>query len=632
MKLLKNLFNKFFFFNISVIIFVASIAFTNFDYLKDREYPYGFDDYFSYIIKSKNFEKCWLSDCKGLQSIEDQIIQIEKEYDDSNLEYDNFLFAIERQKARVFQSYHPLYSLIILGFDQFFDDLLKSRIVAHILFLIFIVTSLILFSNLLFGKATTFILLLIFSFNNHGGFGFGHNINPYILSQSISMMVFYSLVKEHKKNVIVFNILASLMHPIGIFTNAITCAYTLILNFKGQIKINSFIIFTNLVLIFLIYFNEFSFFDKMSVRSSEIFTNDYSILGTLKNNIKTFYYTYTRDLFIYYTIPIIFLCTILYIFIKREKKISCIIALIYLVIFLLPLIDRPNINLSRRFMNLGAIVMAGSLSFIFIQSCFLFINKFFKKEKFKIAYPKYGYIVYLLPILLFSLLVNVNLGLKNLKNYYSFFNNNFDLKFSSNQTDLIKGENVLIFDEIERADYFYMLKGLHKENHFYYYKNDKKILNLDLIVKNKPIYFVSMTPFYHTSVDEYFSKKNKIVITNNENEETFLKIESNKKSEILVNNKVIKFNKNNVKNFQKDIFLKDKEINIEVLDGKIRFLKIGKQKNSNFPWEREISVLIYVNNFKKLIDFKLPKIFNCEAVVKDDNGSSVLFALSDCKI
>ena len=112
------------------------------------------------------------------------------------------------------------------------------------------------------------------------------------------MIVFYSLVKEHKKNVIVFNILASLMHPIGIFTNAITCAYTLILNFKEQIKINLFIIFTNLVLIFFIYFNEFSFFDKMSVRSSEIFTNDYSFLGALKNNIKTFIIL-TQEIYLY---------------------------------------------------------------------------------------------------------------------------------------------------------------------------------------------------------------------------------------------------------------------------------------------------------------------------------------------
>lgn len=630
MKLVKNLFDNLFF-NISVIIFVTSIAFTNFGYLKDRDYPYGFDDYFSYIIKSKNFEKCWLSDCKGLQSIEDQIISIEKQSEDLEFE-DDFKFTIERQKARLFQIYHPLYSFIILGFDQFFDNLLKSRIVAHILLMIFIVTSLILFSNLLFGKITTSLLLLIFSFNNNGGFGFGHNINPYILSQSISMFVFYSLIKEHKNNVIVFNILASLMHPIGIFTNAISCAYTLIINFKEQIKINLFIIFINLILIFFIYFNEFSFFEKISLQSADIFSNRYSFFGTLKNNLKTFYYTYTRDIFEYYTIPLIILSTILYLFLKREKKTILLVILIYLVVFLLPLIDKPNVNLSRKFMNIGAVVMIGSLSFIFIQSCFLFINKFFKKEKFKITYPKYDYIIFLFPFLLFSLLVNFNLGLKNLKHYYSFFNNNFDLKFSSNQTDLIKGKNVLIFDEFELADYFYMLRGLHKENYFYYYKKDKQILDPDLIVKNKPIYFVSITPFYHNSRDEYFSKKDKIVITNNENEETFFKIETSKKSEILINNKVIKLNQNNIKNFQKDIFLKDNEINIEVLDGKIRFLKIGQQKNSNFPWERKISALIYVRDFKKNIAFQLPKIFDCEVDVRDDNGSSVLFALYNCKI
>ena len=88
----------------------------------------------------------------------------------------------------------------------------------------------------------------------------------------------------------------------------------------------------------------------------------------------------------------------------------------------------------------------------------LFFSKFFKKEKFNIVYPKFGYILYLFPILLFSLLININLGIKNFKDYYSTLNNNYDLKFSPNQTDLIEGENVLIFNKIERADYFYMLK------------------------------------------------------------------------------------------------------------------------------------------------------------------------------
>ena len=80
-----------------------------------------------------------------------------------------------------------------------------------------------------------------------------------------------------------------------------------------------------------------------------------------------------------------------------------------------------------------------------------------------------------------------------------------------------------------------------------------------------------MTPFYHTDTDEYFSKKDRIVITNNENEETFFKIETSKKTKILVNGEVLKLNENNVKNLSKNISLKDNKINIEVLDGKIRF-------------------------------------------------------------
>ena len=206
MKLFQNLFNKNFFLSISALVFLATIAFTNFGYIKDREYPFGFDDHFAYLIKAKNFEKCWFNECRGLKSIEKQLITIDKKYEDLNIKNDkNFLLTLERQKARVFKVYHPLYSLIILGFDQYFDDLLKSRIVAHFFFIFFIICALILLSNLLFDKTTTVFLLLIFASNNQG-FGFGHQINPYVLSQSLSMVVFYSLVKEYKKNIIVFNI------------------------------------------------------------------------------------------------------------------------------------------------------------------------------------------------------------------------------------------------------------------------------------------------------------------------------------------------------------------------------------------------------------------------------------------
>ena len=302
------------------------------------------------------------------------------------------------------------------------------------------------------------------------------------------------------------------------------------------------------------------------------------------------------------------------------------------MIFMLPLIDKPQVNLPRRFMNIGAVIMVGSLSFIFIQSCMILINNLFKRGKLKFIRSKYNFIIYLFPFLVFSLLVNINLGLKNFKQYYSFFNLNYDIEFSKNQTDLIKGENVLIFKNIELADYFYMLEGLHEKNHFYYYNDDKKILDPDFLKKDKPIYFISMAPFYHTDVNIYFTKKDKIEIVNNENEETYFKLGSNKKSKILINGNVFQLNQNNIKNSSDDIFLNDKKVIIEVLEGKVKFLKLGKQKEFNFPWNRKINASISLNNSQKSINFKIPEIFNCRVNIVNDTGSSVLYALSDCII
>jgi hypothetical protein len=632
MKKFQNLFNKNFFLSISVLFFLITISFTNFGYLKDKAYPFGFDDHFSYLIKAKNFEKCWFSECKGLKSIEKQLTFIEKQYEDQDIKNnDSFFLTLERQKARIFKVYHPLYSFIILGFDQFFDDLLKSRVIAHFFFVIFITLSLTLLSNLLFGKTTTILLLLVFALNNHGGWGFGHQINPYVLSQSLSMVVLYCLVKEYKKNIIVFNILSSLMHPIGIFTNFITLIFTVFVNFKEKKNINILIITINFLLIFFIYFNELSFFDKLSVRSVDIFSNDLTVLDNLKMNLKNFYYTYSV-LYNFYTLPIIFLSSIIFLLIKNDKKISFIVILVYLIIFMLPLIDELQVNLPRRFMNIGAVIMVGSLSFIFIKSCLILTNKLFKKEKMKYIQSKYDFIYYLFPFLIISLLVNMNIGLKYFKNYYSFFNQNYNINFSSNQTSLIEGENILIFNNFERADYFYMLKGLHEKNYFYYFNDNKKILSRNFFEENKPIFFVSMTPFYHHEVDIYFTKKDKIEIINNENEETYFKLKSNKRSKISINGKIFELNKNNTKNSIDDIFLNDKKIIIEVLDGKIQFLKLGKQKRFNFPWNRKIYASINVGNVQKSINFQIPEIFDCKVNIVDDSGSSVLFAVSDCKI
>ena len=95
---------------------------------------------------------------------------------------------------------------------------------------------------------------------------------------------------------------------------------------------------------------------------------------------------------------------------------------------------------------------------------------------------------------------------------------------------------------------------------------------------------------------------------------------------------IFELNKNNTKNSIDDIFLNDKKIIIEVLDGKIQFLKLGKQKRFNFPWNRKIYASINVSNIQKSINFQIPEIFDCKVNIVDDSGSSVLFAVSDCKI
>ena len=101
------------------------------------------------------------------------------------------------------------------------------------------------------------------------------------------------------------------------------------------------------------------------MRSADIFSNDLTVLDNLKRNLKNFYYTYS-GLYNFYTLPIIFLSSIIFLLIKNDKKISFIVILVYLMIFMLPLIDKPHVNLPRRFMNIGAVIMVGSLSFIFI--------------------------------------------------------------------------------------------------------------------------------------------------------------------------------------------------------------------------------------------------------------------------
>lgn len=605
---------------LSVIIFFSSIAFTNFGFLKDRDYPYGFDNHFSFLIKSKNFEHCFFNKCSGLASIESQVESFNEGYKNQ----------FERFKAQIFKIYHPLYSILILATDYFFDDLLKSRLVLHFLFLFLILYSLILLSNLFFNKYTTCLVLIFFSLNNYGGWGFGHQINPFILSQSFSMLIYYYLIKDYKIKAAFVNIFASLMHPIGIFTNLLTIIFVLFTNFKKHFGKNFLLILVNLILILFIYFNELSFFETVSIKNNEIFSYNVSYFEILKKNIITFFYTY-KVLFNLYTLPIILFSPIIYSLLKKDKKITILIILTYLMIFITVIVDKPGVRLPQRFLNISGLILVGSFFYVLIYYFKIFIT-YLKEKKYKNNNFKKNFEIIIFPILILCFFTNIKLGIENFKNYYSYFDTNYDISFSKNQITLIDDNSIIIFDDFERVDYFFMLHGLHKNNFFYYANNDKIFFNKDLLTSDRTKYFVSMSPFYHDDIDEYFSIGDKIIISNNEYDETFLKLGSSQKSKILVNNKIIDLNKKGLKNSGTDLNIRATKINIEVLEGKFKFLKLGKQNNFNLPWERKISVFIKSKNYEKKIDFKKSKMLNCDLEIINDQGSSILHKLINCKI
>ena len=624
MKLQLNLTNQNTLLSLSVIIFLITIIFTNFGYLKNREYPHGFDNQFGFLIKSKNFEHCFFEKCKGLLSIEKQFENLNNDNDDK------LKNQFERLKSQVFKIYHPLYSILVLAINSIFDDLLKSRVILNFIFIFLIVYSVVLVSNQFFNKYTTSLILVFFSLNNYGGWGFGHQINPFILSQSFSMLIYYYLIKDSKIKVILINILATLMHPIGIFTNIISIIFALFINFKKKLNTNLFLIVINLILILFTFYNDLSFFEKISVRNTEIFLNNESYYEILKGNIKTIILTY-QTVFNLYTIPVILLASIFYISLKNDKKISLIVCLTYLMVVVTMLLDKSGVRLSQRFMNLSSLIMIGSFLYILINYLKFLKNYLEKKLNKKYNFNK-KYKLYFVPILILCFLINVKIGIKNYKEYYSYFHNNFDISFSKTQTELVEDNSIIIFDKFERADYFFMLNGLHKNNSFYYKIKNSLFFDTNLLKSDDTKYFVSMTPFYHDDVDEYFSKGDKIIILNNENEETFFKLNSSKKGKIFINDKIFHINEKNLKSFNNEFSIKNKRVKIEVLHGKVKFVKLGKQKISNYPWERKISVLIEGKNFSKKIDFKKLNFFDCETNMINDDGSSVLYKIKDCKI
>jgi hypothetical protein len=619
----------------SFLVFFVSALETNFGYLNNKEYPNGYDNHFSYLIKSVNLKNCFSKNsCSGLKTIENQFIQ--------NQEKQSYNHQIERFSAQIFKIYHVFYSFFIMAVDEIFNDILKSRVVAHLIFLPIIGLSIFLFSQKLFGYKVSCSLLIIYAFNNYHGWGYGSQINPFVLSQSFSMLAFVFLLNSSYLNSSIFSMLCSLTHPIGIFTNLINILFIYLNKHKNSFYKNFIFIGVNFILIIYVYLNKSSFYDEIIIGNSSIFAKDITLIKLMISNVDKFFYAY-EPMIKYYGLPLLLCCTFFFITRSKNREFIILIFLIFIMAVGTIILDKPNVTLPQRFMNVTGIILLGSFFYTFavlitkLKKNFLGLN--IETLNFsKINFLKFIKLFSLLPtyfffIFLFVFLANIAGGIKSHLKYYKYFENNHDVVFSKEQLNSIDKKSVIIFDTFEKVDYFYLLYGAQK-NHFLYY--DKLGLDQQIFSSKIPKYFVKMSNLYEklNDSDIFIYENEKVVLNNNSTKQFFIKLDVYKDSQITLNDKLIELKKNFINHKKTYTLQLNSETNtLRVKKGKLKLISYNDSLNFNWPWNKDANLEIYKIDKKYKINFddSLNKFNNCKSKIVNDDGSSHLFKIFDCK-
>ena len=634
-EIMKKLNIKKIFIFFSFLVFFVSALETNFGYLNNKEYPNGYDNHFSYLIKSVNLKNCFSKNsCSGLKTIENQFIQ--------NQEKQSYNHQIERFSAQIFKIYHVFYSFFIMAVDEIFNDILKSRVVAHLIFLPIIGLSIFLFSQKLFGYKVSCSLLIIYAFNNYHGWGYGSQINPFVLSQSFSMLAFVFLLNSSYLNSSIFSMLCSLTHPIGIFTNLINILFIYLNKHKNSFYKNFIVIGVNFILIIYVYLNKSSFYDEIIIGNSSIFAKDITLIKLMISNVDKFFYAY-EPMIKYYGLPLLLCCTFFFITRSKNREFIILIFLIFIMAVGTIILDKPNVTLPQRFMNVTGIILLGSFFYTFavlitkLKKNFLGLN--IETLNFsKINFLKFIKLFSLLPtyfffIFLFVFLANIAGGIKSHLKYYKYFENNHDVVFSKEQLNSIDKKSVIIFDTFEKVDYFYLLYGAQK-NHFLYY--DKLGLDQQIFSSKIPKYFVKMSNLYEklNDSDIFIYENEKVVLNNNSTKQFFIKLDVYKDSQITLNDKLIELKKNFINHKKTYTLQLNSETNtLRVKKGKLKLISYNDSLNFNWPWNKDANLEIYKIDKKYKINFddSLNKFNNCKSKIVNDDGSSHLFKIFDCK-
>ena len=119
-----------------------------------------------------------------------------------------------------------------------------------------------------------------------------------------------------------------------------------------------------------VYLNKSSFYNEIIIDNNSIFSREISLISLIISNVDKFFYAY-QPMIKYYGLPLLLCCTSYFIIqTKNKKKIIITVSILLMAIGTL-ILDKPNITLPQRFMNVTGIVLLGSFFYFNFRKKFL---------------------------------------------------------------------------------------------------------------------------------------------------------------------------------------------------------------------------------------------------------------------
>jgi len=246
-----------------------------------RNIPWEPDDHYHYVIKAGNLINTRIGSTPGLEDIYEQT--------ELSNQSDELKKRKIRERHHFLQSYHPLYTIILvtikyLGFS-YEDGLIALEIIGAII----IGIGISFFSVIIFGKGPSAILLLVFSVLYLRGWGL-HYTSPFTLASGCALISWGFLASNSKHSLIYSFILlttASAFHPTGIILTALILLSAVLLYWRQfEMKLGVFLLLSSVAALFFYKFH-FQFVDH-DIELLGTYKHD-DILTAITNNVNGFF-------------------------------------------------------------------------------------------------------------------------------------------------------------------------------------------------------------------------------------------------------------------------------------------------------------------------------------------------------